>query len=235
MDYVCRITRPYVDISGLVLNWSETADQVLVYQHPEGISRRTKKFQKTHCHLLIQGCRLGTAEGLRKRVAKQYKLKGNEDWSFSDKDYDGSPKYITYMTKGIYLPAFNKGYDATQLEQLKNAWVEPTCVETPQLISPATPPKDTVVSIWAEYLVYMEKWFKPLIAKEVPLGISQFQRKARLFWYNQSEHHLFPPGSQQKRFITSIYYHYKVLQSNVIDPTVFIESDETSEILNSLT
>ena len=234
MDYVCRITRSYNDISGLILDWSTTCEKLLVYQHPAGKSARTGKTQKEHCHFLIQGCKIGL-EGLKKRSKPIIKLSGNEDWSFSDKNYTDSEKYITYMTKGRYSPVFIKNYEVTQLDQLKNAWIEPVRVETPQLISPAPPPKDTVVSIWAEYLVYMEKWFKPLIAKDVSLGITQFQRKARLFWYNQSEHHLFPPGSQQKRFLTSIYYHYKVLQSNVIDPTVFIESDETSEILNSLT
>jgi len=224
MEHVCRITRAYTDIVCVFSDWTKVSDKVLVYEHPAGISRRTKKHQKKHCHVLIEGCTIGI-EALKKRV-KFAKLRGNEDWSFSLKDYTGPERYISYMTKGKYEPSYNKGYEPHTLEQLKSIWVD--YPEQPMSAPPLVQaiPKDSLISTWAEYTVHFEKWWKN---KQI-VTISQIQKEARKFWYKHTEHHLFPTGSQQKRFISSIYYHYKM--TTVAN---YEENDYEFEELNKLT
>jgi len=216
MDHVCRITRSYAELVRVFSNWTEVSDQVLVYEHPPGISRHTGKMQKEHCHVLIQGCKIGE-EGIKKRIKSIIRLHGNGDWCWSKSKYEGREKYITYMSKGKYQPKYNKGYETSELEQLRGKWIEPILPAIDQPILVKQPDKETVIGIWAEYVVHFEKWFNG----NKHLEMKQFQQQARKFWYNQSEHHLFPPGSQQKRFLTSIYYHYKVINAgnHVYDET----------------
>jgi hypothetical protein len=51
-------------------------------------------------------------------------LKGNENCSF--KDALTWEKPVTYMTKGVYDPKYNKGFTEVELNELKAKWVEPT-------------------------------------------------------------------------------------------------------------
>jgi len=233
MDHVCRITRPYADLIRVFSNWTEVSDKVLVYEHPFGISLRTGKTQKEHCHVLIQGCTIGE-EALKKRIKNIIRLSGNGDWSWSQAKYDGVEKYITYMTKGRYMPKYNKGYSEEFLENLCAKWVAPVSPAVPERsegTGKAPDNKETIIGIWAEYVVHFEKWFK---SKSHNLTMMEFQREARKFWYNQSDHHLFPPGSQQKRFLTSIFYHYKVLGAALKNGT-YEENLEDFTVLTSLT
>lgn len=231
MEHVCRITRSYAELIRVFSNWTEVSDQVLVYEHPAGISRRTNKTQKEHCHVLIQGCTIGD-EALKKRIKNIIQLSGNGDWSWSKANYEGKEKYITYMSKGQYQPKYNKGYDPGELEELRGKWVEPTPpAKNEPILVKAPDNKETIIGLWAEYVVHFEKWFK---GKSHNLTMMEFQREARKFWYNQSDHHLFPPGSQQKRFLTSIFYHYKVLGAASND-VVYEENLEDYTALTSLT
>lgn len=59
--------------------------------------------------------------------------KGNGFWSFKTvtKHHgpitaETAPKYITYMSKGVHDPSYNKGYELQELQQLKEAWIAPT-------------------------------------------------------------------------------------------------------------
>jgi len=231
MEHVCRITRPYTDLVRIFSNWTEVSDQVLVYEHPAGVSRRTGKAQKIHCHVLIQGCLIGE-EALKKRIKNMIQLSGNADWSWTKKEYSDPKKYITYMTKGIYQPKYNKGYDPEELEACRDHWVEKIL----PAISPESSPilkdsKETIISQWAEYVVHFEKWWK---GKAHNMHIDLFKIEARKFWYNQNDHHLGPPGSQQKRFLTWIFYHYKVIGS-ASRGREYAEKDDDFQVFESLT
>lgn len=128
--FAARITLPFSDLSGAVRAWSLKCDKLLCYEH-----LADEKVNRTHCHLLMMytGC---TAENL-KTIMKEYvdesKIEGgNSFWSFKTKSKkhgavteETAPKYIVYMSKGVYDAKYVKGYEASYLDERKAAWVQP--------------------------------------------------------------------------------------------------------------
>lgn len=132
MNYAIRFTESYETIKTTVSDWSLKSEKVLCYQHTGS------KTEKVHCHLLLVGCSI-TPDQL-KNLGKSHGLsgKGNGYWSFKTSFKDKStgakfpitdetiPKYICYMSKGIYDPLFNKGYEPDFLVDCKSKWKAPS-------------------------------------------------------------------------------------------------------------
>lgn len=124
--YVGRITRPYVDISGMVVEWSKYMERLWVVEHPED-----EKVKQTHCHLFIYNSK-STSKNLKElKIAKEFKFDGNKDWSFpaynpvEDIMNPDVFKYVIYMTKGKFDCKFSKN-DNGMWELCKSLWVEPS-------------------------------------------------------------------------------------------------------------
>lgn len=124
MNYAVRITLPYSKIERGVQSLALRADKVLAYEHVGSAT------EKVHVHLMIVGARadLKTLKDDMKRGGCGT-LKGNGDWSWKTKDkkygsVEDSVKYVTYMTKGQYMPLYNKGYTNEFLLEAKSLWVD---------------------------------------------------------------------------------------------------------------
>lgn len=128
-NFAVRITAPRDKLIPVLGAWSSKCERILAYEHVET--------GKIHSHLLIMGCSQST-ENL-KNIARQngLSLKGNGEWSFktgyTDKvgkvkielTENTKDKYVTYMSKGMYEPYYNKGYETKYLEDMKKEWVSP--------------------------------------------------------------------------------------------------------------
>lgn len=126
-----RITLPFSDISGVVRAWALKVDKLLCYEHTGDVTN------KDHVHLLM--IRVSCDPERLKQIARELREcgSGNEFWTFKKKtkahgdvSEENSSRYITYMSKGIHDPQYNKGYDKEYIEELKKQWqqktVEPT-------------------------------------------------------------------------------------------------------------
>jgi len=148
--YAIRISREYIDISGTINKMSELSEMSVWYEHPadEDVSR-------THVHGLLMSSSINT-DSVKNWIKKELNLKtfDRSDWVFSTTytskkikysiTMESYPKYITYMTKGIFQPKFNKGFDPEFLEQRRLLWVEPSMNDKYEkigykIIKPETP------------------------------------------------------------------------------------------------
>lgn len=124
--YAVRIARSYALVERAVHAIALRCDKVLAYEHVGSAT------EKVHVHLMLVGVRCD--EDTLKNDCKRNglaTLKGNGDWSFKTKDkkygdVEDSPKYITYMTKGVHDPKYNKGYTDDELKEAKESWVPPS-------------------------------------------------------------------------------------------------------------
>lgn len=119
-SYVCRITKPFSEISTFLDNWATKVAGLLVYEHPAD-----EEVSQTHCHFLIQDSEVQDEQLKRMARVKFPDLKGNECWSWKVVKVDKVPEYITYMTKGKFACKFSKNYSSELLERSRLAWVEP--------------------------------------------------------------------------------------------------------------
>lgn len=101
--FLGRITRPYSDISGLLISWSLECERMWVYEH-----EADEEVNRTHCHFLVVNCQKDFDTLKERKSWTNFGFKGNKDSSF--KHYD--PKYeyskVTYMSKGNLDPVFSK-------------------------------------------------------------------------------------------------------------------------------
>lgn len=122
-NYAVRVTRSYEQCAAWVARLSLRCDKLLAYEH---VGTET---EKVHIHLMLVGvrCDVDTLKNDAKATGLGA-LKGNGDWTFKTKDkkygdVTDSPTYITYMTKGIHDPKYNKGYTAEEVAACKAAFV----------------------------------------------------------------------------------------------------------------
>lgn len=117
MDLAIRVSRKYDD----VIDWVEAidCDKIIVFQHDAD-----EEVKRDHIHMLVLGSKC-KPDALKTRFKKAYGAIEKTDWSFktADAEYE---KYITYMTKGILVPSYMKGFDALEILNLAQKWVEPT-------------------------------------------------------------------------------------------------------------
>jgi len=126
------IRLPFNDLSGIIQVWSETCEQMAVYEHEADESVKT-----THVHMIMIGCKYKTAEPLKRLYYKMFpnedSSKGNGLWSWENKDYPvPDVNFITYMSKGVLTPKFLKNISPAKVEELRGNWVEPTPASTKQ-------------------------------------------------------------------------------------------------------
>lgn len=126
-----RITLPFSDISGVVRAWALKADKLLCYEHTG------EQTNKDHVHLLM--IRVSCDPERLKQIARELREcgSGNEFWTFKKKtkahgdvSEENSSRYITYMSKGVHDPKYNKGYDPEEIEELKKEWTEKEILES---------------------------------------------------------------------------------------------------------
>lgn len=114
--YAIRITLPYDDCKDVISQWADRSAKIIVYQHDAD-----EEISKTHIHIGIFGCQ--TKSEALKRMWKDAPGKGNEFWSW--KDWDGTSKYIAYMSKGTLAAKYVKNFSEQEVEKFRQEWVEP--------------------------------------------------------------------------------------------------------------
>ena len=100
-------------------------EKVLAYEHPVP--------NNVHCHLLLVGVyqtdetlkNVFRNHGLTLKGAGQvsYKTTFKQNGAKVPITPETIPKYVTYMSKGQYEPAYNKGFTAEEIEAAKALWV----------------------------------------------------------------------------------------------------------------
>jgi len=116
-DYACRITHSYEVAKRVVGLWSLRCDKLIAYEHVGD------KSGKVHIHLALLGTNVDKKQLRNIAASTNLPIAGNENCSF--KEWDGDATYITYMSKGKLDPMYNKGYEVSDLQNLRSLWVEP--------------------------------------------------------------------------------------------------------------
>lgn len=119
--YAVRVTYSWAQAQTIAHLWALRADKVLVYEHSKATF--TAK-NKTHIHMLLVNTSVDKKQ--LRNIAKEtvVLVKGNENMSFKTAE-EPFGKYITYMTKGLLQPVYNKGFTPEELEECRLAWVDP--------------------------------------------------------------------------------------------------------------
>lgn len=117
-NYAARLSYSYDMARALVGAWALKCDNMAVYEH---IGTQT---EKVHIHLVMTGTSVDKKQ-LRNIGSKFLNCKGQENLSFSEKEYDGSPRFMSYMTKGVHDPKYLKGWTNNDHIAWKDAWVPP--------------------------------------------------------------------------------------------------------------
>lgn len=112
--YFGYINRPFIDISGFVNKISSEAGKLLVYEQDErdGSGHR-------HCHLLILDFPITKKQLYKRNMFKELQLDGTKK-EFGFDEYVEGKDTIAYMSKGIFDPAFNKGFSQTEIAEAKS-------------------------------------------------------------------------------------------------------------------
>lgn len=120
-DYAVRVTHAYESVKAFIGVWALKCDKLLVYEHNE-------VGKKIHIHVQIMGTSVDKKQlrNIAGATLSPSLFKGNENMSFRTGDMDDPDKNITYMSKGLLEPSYNKGYDPDFLEQQRLKWVLPT-------------------------------------------------------------------------------------------------------------
>jgi len=212
-----RITHSYTMLEKLIEDWSSISGKCLVYQH-----EADEDVKHTHCHLLLEECQIGEA-GIIKRALKHIQLKGNNDWSFVQKDYNGDvEKYITYMTKGKYDPVYNKGYCPLYLEECKKKWVDYPVLNSKKVKQEPIDKKETVlIQQWLDF----KSECMPTGNYSKHLELKDFRGVAIAYWRKRNKG-LMPTASTYKRFLVSLYLEYCEMANKPLTEQVIDEVDQ---------
>jgi len=125
MNYAPRVTMSYADLSGVITNWANQCEEMIVYEHVADAN-----VKRTHCHLLMLGAQV-CIETLKNIARKQIDVgKGQQFWKWESK-LPPDMSFITYMSKGNLSPVFNKGIPNSKIELFKGQWQTRTATATP--------------------------------------------------------------------------------------------------------
>jgi len=207
-DYAVRITHSYEVAQKIVHEWALRCTRVIVYEHEGEVT------EKAHIHLLLQNTSVDKKQLRNIASATGIPVKGNEYMSF--KEWDGSSVYITYMTKGIYDPAYNKGFEEAMIEASKASWVPPRQhIKTDSI--------DKILNDFRDYL-FGEKILLDVMYFDETSDVDRFatlKRHARKFAF--SSH-----GYQNNRWSIATLNTYKMLMNTYIyDYNITIPDKET--------
>jgi len=111
--YFGNVNRSFVDISGVLLSWSELSEKFIVYEHTpdDGCA-------KAHCHVLALGIQLDTKQLYKRKEWKALGMNGrNKEFGFAI--YEPGRNTLEYMSKGMFDPKFNKGFTQEEIDAAK--------------------------------------------------------------------------------------------------------------------
>lgn len=131
-----RITRSYDQLTEFITKLANSSKQLIVYEH---------EASRVHIHGLVSECKVGK-ETLKNWIkdALDCKQFPKSDWSFITQDKQGNlvgDNFITYMSKGVLQPRFNKGYTDSLVEQYRLQW-KPVSKQKVQYILKQENPKE---------------------------------------------------------------------------------------------
>lgn len=189
-SYAIRITLPYDDCKPIISQWADRSSSLIVFEH-----LADEEISKTHIHIAIGGCEVKT-EAL-KRMWSNAPGKGNEFWSW--KDWDGTDKYITYMTKGKLSPKFVKNFLSDEVERSRQGWVEPVKADKPGDHTERLVAK-IIDKIKLDFVYRTEPLTDEEICDRVECSVETLLRCVRRETFRQlwGEHRRFPHASQYK-------------------------------------
>jgi len=165
LNYAVRLRATYEALGSTCGDWAARCERMLCYEHPEDPNN-------LHCHFLLVGVYESTDTLKRDFRAHGLDLKGPGQVSFKttyklkacNTKVDITPqtwgKYITYMSKGIYDPKYNKGFDAPYIAECKAKWTNPVRQSREE-------------SLLAEFHEYVFEYKKKLNLTEDVLRVSE--------------------------------------------------------------
>ena len=179
--YAVRVTHSWQQAQSIAHLWALRADKVLVYEHSKATFTAR---DKTHIHMLLVTTSVDKKQ--LRNIAKEtvVPVKGNENMSFKTAE-EPFGKYITYMTKGLLNPVYNKGFTPEELEECRLAWVDPNeyIKETP----------------WSKLY---DEW-----VKEAPQAPSPSQYATVVKQWMEDPHNAGAPPSPQDEYIRELERH----------------------------
>jgi len=106
---------------------STLCDRAIFYYHPHGKTDG----KSPHIHGLLVNYKK-TDDTLRKNIKTRFNITSVAGCSISNTYARGTkmsqmtyPKYMTYMSKGIYDPLYSKGFEQEEFQMAKMCWSEP--------------------------------------------------------------------------------------------------------------
>lgn len=119
----CRVSRDYVTLQSTIELVASKCERLVVYEHEED-----DEVARTHIHFYMEEFRY-TVQWIKDTIKKALNEStfAKTDWSFKEKNKDGSPVdrgSITYMSKGLLDPVYVKGFTPEELAEHREAWVE---------------------------------------------------------------------------------------------------------------
>lgn len=113
VNYAVRVSRSFQEFFPAVQSIADVVEKSLIYEHVDA--------SRVHIHMLLVGCTVST-DTLKNYIKKELGVVNSRDWSFKTaKEEYGN--YVKYMSKGVYIPKFNKGFEESYVEEWKNKWV----------------------------------------------------------------------------------------------------------------
>jgi len=109
-----RVSRSFEELRSVIEKLD--ARRVVVYQHDSD-----EEVSRTHIHILVQDCNVEKLTFKRRIEALVGKVAAS-DWSFKATD-DNVGKYITYMSKGVLQPVYQRGYTDDEVAKFRASWV----------------------------------------------------------------------------------------------------------------
>lgn len=111
--YFGYLNGTFADISGVINSWARISRQLIVYQHgPDD------KATKDHCHVLVLDIQLDKKQLYKRKEFKELQLDGKKK-QFGFDTYIPGLETLSYMSKGIYDPVYNKGFSDTEIQEAK--------------------------------------------------------------------------------------------------------------------
>lgn len=164
-----------IDYLAFLEEISNDCDKALWYFHPGG----KKDSNRPHIHGLVINYSKSD-DTLRKKIKDNFPVDAKkQEFAISNSFSRGVKmselfyqKYITYMSKGIYDPVYNKGFTIQEVEVFKSLWIFPD--EGTQPANIVIEPKEKVIKKLTLFQIARAAQCEYLaIYKEIDINISK--------------------------------------------------------------